>query len=150
MRCTTKHAIQLLSGCLLVTSLSALSYPEYQQDSAHRSLIYFAPSYDESVAEFEHQAEIHKCVLTARNTRVLIVTPETNERLYNSYHNFDWNQLKASYQIQEDDYTLILVGSNGNETQRWQQPDWEELFSLLDSTSTEVAKDVQRLKRCSA
>lgn len=128
----------------------AFSYPHYAVIEPHRTLMFFAPSWDENVEAFERQVLIHRCQIKDRDLYTLVLDMG---KLSDSKGVFSANEvlrLKSKYGIDSQAHIAVLIGKDGTEKARWATSvDINELISVIDAMPMRQAEIQKRGLRCS-
>lgn len=124
----------LFSLCLLFVSTS-LAYPNRSAPWPHRSIIYFAPQYDEHVKRFLLESLMNECALKERDIVTLIITKDGQSEPHWVRETFDLNALFHVYQIDANQHTAVLIDKDGREKYRWgKATDWSKLKQVIDNS----------------
>ncbi len=142
---------RLLIGLLsLLYFPFAMGYPAYAEAWPHRSVIYFAPSQDEHVKQFELEALLHDCSLTHRDVVTIVVTQDGYSQPDWIKQHFDLGALFNIYRINPDQHTTILIGKDGGEKLRWgKSTNWREVKQEIDSMPMRKREMLNKTDPCS-
>ncbi|WP_114766982.1 DUF4174 domain-containing protein [Vibrio rhodolitus] len=125
---------RLLTLCLVLATFSVQGYPGYGKHWPHRSVIYFAPSQDEHVNQFELETLLNDCALDARDVITLVITQDGYTQPAWVEQQFDLGMLFNLYRVDPTQHTAILIGKDGGEKLRWgKTTDWNEVKQTIDS-----------------
>ncbi|GAB2648829.1 DUF4174 domain-containing protein [Vibrio panuliri] len=126
--------IRLIIFLASIVSATAFAYPYYGQHWPHRSVIYFAPSQDEHVAQFELETLLNDCALSSRDIVTLVITQDGYTQPEWVEQQFDLGALFNLYRVNPDEHTAILIGKDGTEKLRWgKSTDWPMVKQTVDA-----------------
>ncbi|WP_407333711.1 DUF4174 domain-containing protein [Enterovibrio sp. 27052020O] len=142
-------ALMGVATCLFLSS-QALSYPFYRLVEPHRTLIFFAPSLDEKVEDFERLMLMHSCQLNDRDLHPLILNMQEMSDSRGLFSSQEIRQLRQKYAVNADQHIAVLIGKDGTEKFRWQQSvNINELVNVIDEMPMRKAEMQRRVSRCS-
>ena len=140
----------LLAISLLVCPLG-WSYPSLSADWSHRSVIYFAPTYDEHVKQFLLETLINECELQDRDLVTLVVTADGYSMPKWVKEEFNLSALYNVYQIAPNSHTAVLIGKDGDEKLRWgKRTNWTQVIQTIDIMPMRKVEMAQKISPCSA
>ncbi|WP_194439210.1 DUF4174 domain-containing protein [Vibrio fluminensis] len=141
---------RLLVMFALIVSFSTQAYPSYGQYWPHRSVIFFAPSQDKHVEQFELETLLNDCALTTRDVVTLIITNDGYTQPTWVEEQFDLGMLYNLYHVKPDEHVAILIGKDGNEKMRWgKSTDWHKVKQTIDDMPMRQREMKDRQDPCS-
>ncbi|ROV60652.1 DUF4174 domain-containing protein [Vibrio ponticus] len=141
---------RLLVMFALIVSFSTQAYPSYGQYWPHRSVIFFAPSQDKHVEQFELETLLNDCALSERDVVTIIITLDGYTRPEWVDQQFDLGMLYNLYRVNPDEHTAILIGKDGTEKLRWgKSTDWLKVKRAIDSMPIRKTEMRDRQDPCS-
>ncbi|WP_456295365.1 DUF4174 domain-containing protein [Vibrio sp. AK197] len=134
----------------MLFATTAWSYPNYTNSWSHRSLLYFAPTFDKQVNEFQLQALKYHCQLEARDVITLILAADGDSEPKWVKEQYNIAQLFVNYDVRPSQHTLILIGKDGQEKLRFDhEVDWPLITQTIDGMPMRQEEMRQRRDPCS-
>jgi hypothetical protein len=127
------------------------SYPPHHEFWSHRSVIYFAPSYDKHVEQFLLETLINECELHDRDLITLVITEDgfTTPSWIEAY--FDTKSLFTIFQVEQGSHTALLIGKDGDVKMRWgKKTDWKKVKQTIDLMPLRRQEKTSPYSPCSA
>ncbi|MEJ2763649.1 DUF4174 domain-containing protein [Photobacterium sp. MCCC 1A19761] len=156
-RTFTRHALPLSALCCLAlffgtwlaTAPVARAYPPDSLHWHHRSILYFAPQYDQHVQAFQREVLMNDCLLQERDVVTIVITHDGFNQPANLFSPEDIQMLTQKYNIAPDAHTAILIGKDGKEKHRWSEvTNWRYLTELIDSMPLRQQEMAMKTSRC--
>ncbi|MDD1792117.1 DUF4174 domain-containing protein [Enterovibrio makurazakiensis] len=135
---------------LLLASSPSVSYPFYGLIEPHRTLIFFAPSFDDKVRAFERLMLVHSCQIDDRDLHPVILNMQDLSDSQGLFSSQEILKLGQKYAVDTNEHIAVLIGKDGTEKFRWRQTvNINELVDVIDEMPMRKAELKLRGNRCS-